>query len=323
MKKLLTILLLYISFQSYSQEAKWVHISVVHGLSTGGSESKNVDYNFSFNLFSGRIHSLKGLEMGLLYNQNDGDMIGLQQSGLVNLTKGNVKGVQIAGLSTISRDVIGVQYSGLSNHSKDFIGVQMAGLINISSEFTGLQTSGLLNKATTLKGLQYGLINIADSVGWGGGIGLINLYKKNGYKELELSFSDYQNIGLNFRSGTKNIYSILNVGYNFYNKQLFSYGLGVGRLNSIGKSTFIKTELVDYIYVNDDWDFDDSIHMTHLRAGLMKTFGAMGISLSPSIYCAKNSDGILDSISELKPFSKKGGTRFGYGISFGISYLFN
>ena len=77
---------------SYAQTTKPIHISVVQGLSTEGKESKNTDYAFSFNLFSGRVKSIKGVEIGSFYNQNEGDVTGFQSSGLINLTKGNVKG---------------------------------------------------------------------------------------------------------------------------------------------------------------------------------------------------------------------------------------
>ncbi|MCP9767224.1 hypothetical protein EGI22_04830 [Lacihabitans sp. LS3-19] len=309
MKKLTTIIFTVWAMNSHAQNEKQAHISVVQGVSTEGKESRNTDYFFSFNLFSGVVHSINGAEIGTLYNQNDGNMMGFQTSGLVNYTKGAVKGYQVAGISNISGNVVGCQNAGISNHAK-----------NVS----GIQISGIFNQAKTLRGLQIGLINVAETVEKGGGIGLVNLYKNGGYREVELSVADYQNIGLSFKSGTKRIYSIMNAGYNFTPQALFSTGIGLGQIYQLKRNTFFKPEIIWYNYVTDDFKFSKTTQSAHLKLGFMQKVGNVGITLSPSIYYAgipKNLEGALTEISELKYFSQTDKGRWGYGLSLGIAIL--
>ncbi len=324
MKKNITIILALGALNSIAQTTKQFHFSIVQSVNTDGKESKNTDYYFSLNMFSGTVKSIKGVEIGSFYNQNEGDMTGFQSSGLVNFTKGNVFGYQNAGITNISGDVKGLQQAGISNHSKNVIGIQMAGITNLAKDVEGLQVSGIYNKAENLKGLQIGLINTAASVEKGGGIGLINLYKKGGYREIEASVSDYQNIGLSFKSGVKQLYSILNIGYNFNPTSLFSTGFGIGRLSEIRQNLYFKPEIVWYNYVADDFKFNASTNVTHLKFGIMQKAGKVGITLSPSIYYAnidKNLEGDLTQISRIKAFSQTKNGRFGFGIALGIALL--
>ena len=309
MKKLTTIILTIWAMQAVAQNTKPVHISVVQGVSTDGKESRNNDYSFSFNLFSGTVNSVRGVEIGSLYNQNEGDMTGYQTSGLVNYTKGVVKGYQTAGISNVSGDVVGFQSAGISNHARNV---------------TGVQNAGIYNQAKVLKGLQIGLINVAETVEKGGGIGLVNLYKNGGYREVELSVADYQNIGFSFKSGTRRIYTIVNLGYSFAPKPLLSSGLGLGQLYNLKGNTFLKPELIIYSYTPDDFKFEQSVNATRLKLGLMKRIGNVGITLSPSLYFSRVSTISPEEVSEISVFEPvtigKIGS-WGYGLSFGVSFL--
>lgn len=324
MKKAILIILSAWATTSMAQTIKPLHFSIVQAVGTDVRESKNTDYHFSLNLFSGTVRSIKGIEIGTIYNQNEGNLVGLQSSGILNITKGNVIGYQNAGITNISGDVKGLQHAGLSNHSKNIIGIQAAGIINTAKDVIGLQVSGIFNKATKLKGYQIGLINMAETVEKGGGIGLLNLYKKDGYQEIEASVSDFQNIGISFKSGTKKLYSVLNVGYNFNPTSLFSTGFGFGRLLEIKSNLYFKPEIVWYNYVTDDLKFNTSTNATHLKLGIMQKIGKVGITLSPSIYYAnipKNLEGSLTEITRFKPFTQSKNGRFGFGIALGIALL--
>lgn len=324
MKKVIITILSMGIINSYAQTTKPVHISVVQGVSTEGKESKNTDYGFSFNLFSGTANSIKGVEIGSFFNQNEGSMTGLQASGLVNFTKGNVTGFQASGLTNVSGSVLGFQNAGLSNHAKDVQGIQISGIANTAADVKGLQITGIYNQAKTLKGLQIGLVNKADSVEKGGGIGLINIYKKGGYREFEFSAADFQNAGISFKSGTKTIYSIFNVGYNFNPTSLMSTGFGIGSLRTIGNNLYFKPEIIWYNYITDDFKFNSSTNASHLKLGFMKKVGNIGLSLYPSVYyanIAKDIESKLTEISKIKPMSQTKAGRWGYGIGFGIGFL--
>jgi hypothetical protein len=305
-------------------QIKSVHISVVQGVSTNGTESKNMDYHFSFNLFSGTVRSIKGVEIGSLYNQNEGEMTGFQVSGLLNVTKGNVKGHQLAGLTNVSQSMTGLQLSGISNHAKDAMGIQTAGIANTAQNVKGVQLSGIYNQAKTLKGYQIGLINVADSIGKGGGIGLINLYKKGGYQEVEISAADYQNIGLSFKSGTNTLFTIINIGYNIQPVALFNTGGGIGSVLEIKNNWFFKPELMWYSHISKEFDFDKTSNSSRLKLGIMRKFGKLGFTLSPSIYYANipnDLDSDLSKITSIKAFSQTKNGRLGFGIGFGVSFL--
>jgi hypothetical protein len=322
MKKFIIILSVW-SINSFAQ-TKPAHISIVQGVSSEGIESKNYDYHFSFNLFSGTVKSVKGVEIGSIYNQNEGNMTGFQVSGLLNITKGNVNGYQSAGLTNISGLVNGLQEAGLTNHSKNLTGVQISGITNFAEIVKGVQLTGIYNQAQVLKGYQIGLINVADSVVKGGGIGLINLYKKGGYREIEFSVADYQNIGLSFKSGTRTLYFILNIGYNYNPVSLFSNGFGIGRIAEFKKNWYFKPEFVFYSYVSDDFKFKNTTNSTHLKFGIMRKVKNIGFTISPSIYYADIPNGLdknLSQISRIKPFSNTNNSRWGYGVNFGIAFL--
>ncbi len=324
MKKAIIIILSMGIINTFAQTTKPIHFSLVQAVSTEGMDSKNTDYRFSLNMFSGTVNSIKGLEIGAFYNQNNGDMEGFQASGLVNNTNGKVTGFQTAGISNLTGSVWGIQIAGISNHAHNLAGIQLAGIANTASNVSGLQVAGILNQAKTLKGFQIGVINIADSVVKGGGIGLINIYKKGGYLEIEISATDYQNVGLSYKSGTKILYSILNIGYNFSKTNLLSSGFGIGSLRPIGKNTFFKPELIWYNYMANDFKFKNTSQVAHMRLGIMQKMGKIGLTLYPSIYYAnmnKNSAAKFGEVSQLKPFSQNDKSRWGYGIGLGISFL--
>jgi hypothetical protein len=324
MKKTIIPILSLGVINGYAQTTKPIHFSIIQSVSTEGKESKNTDYYFSINMFSGTVKSIKGVEIGSLYNQNENDMEGFQASGLANLTKGNVMGYQTAGIANISGSVIGLQTSGISNHAKDLVGIQISGIANIANKVNGLQISGICNKAKTLKGLQIGLINQADNVEKGGGIGMINLYKTGGYREIEITFADYQNIGLSYKSGTKAFYSIVNIGYNIKPTSLLSSGFGIGNLRIIGKNLFFKPEIIWYNYVAEDFKFKNATSSSHLKLGFMKKMGKIGISLYPSVYYAnigKKPEGKFTEISQLKSISQNENGRWGFGLGLGLAFL--
>ncbi len=325
MKKAIILIFITAAVSTYGQGVKPFHFSVLNQLSTQGIESKNTDYHFSINLFSGTVKSIKGLEIGSFYNQNNGNMVGAQYSGLVNVTKDSLKGIQAAGIANITGNVVGVQYAGLYNQAKNVLGIQTGGLVNIAHNVKGIQLNGLVNKAKVLTGLQIGLLNICDSVAKGGAIGLINIVKKNGYREIEFSTADYQNIGISYKSGIKEIYSILNVGYNFGNQPLLVCGSGIGRLVEFRKQKcFFKPELIGFAYF-DNFSIDQkSANSFHLRLGLMRKFNKIAVNVMPSIYYAntyQNNQASLVALSPIKPFSTNNRSGFGFGIGIGISIL--
>lgn len=317
--------------QDLIQKKQDIHFSFIHPINNDGKESKHNSYKFSFNLLTGKTGSIDGVEIGSLINQNTQDVSGLQISGLINHTKNKVNAFQIAGISNISGITNGIQSAGISNTTDNFTGMQTSGILNIAKDFKGIQISGLFNKVKNLNGLQLSLINVADSIEKGGTIGIINIIKKGGYQEFEISASDYQNIGISYKSGGKHIYSIITAGYNFTPKELIHYGLGIGTLVDISPKWKFRPELIWSTYLEKSFKCQSNTNITHLKFGLMtKLNQKMAITIMPSVYTSykeKNGTTYGYEISKINPFSSNSNAsrkiEYGYGIGIGISFLKN
>jgi len=126
-----------------------------------------------------------GVQLGLVFNSNTGDVNGLQiaigntardmdgiQISLGN-SANNVDGAQLSVVNS-ARDVHGVQLAAFNiannvrgvqiavvNSSGDLHGVQI-GALNQCVKLTGVQI-GVINKCVALAGVQIGVVNIVDS----------------------------------------------------------------------------------------------------------------------------------------------------------------
>ena len=296
--KLLLVAFLCFHLVGFGQKVENFHFSIIPSVSTHGIESKKLSYHASFNLFGGKVHSIIGFELGSLYNENLGNMIGAQIAGLANIT-GPVKGVQIAGIS------------------------------NLAGNVSGVQISGIYNRAKIVRGLQIGLVNRADTVESGAVIGLINHVGKGGYRSVELHASDYQHFGITYRSGTGKLYTILSFGYSEKPERLFSGGLGLGKRIAMGKNYSIAPELVWYTYANTGFKDIRNTNAAHLRLAIMqKIYKQVAVTLTPSVYLANKEykNGIYGyEISRFSPFGSDYNTNrqvdYGYGLSIGISFF--
>lgn len=134
----------------------------MRGLSAGG-----------FSAFSHR-HAY-GVQMAGFLNGVNGQMRGLQLSGISNVAR-QMNGVQLSALSNVSSTPMrGLQLSGITNISMGVKrGIQLAGAANISSSYMrGVQLAAY-NCADTLNGSQIGLINVCQSHPRGVQIGVVN-----------------------------------------------------------------------------------------------------------------------------------------------------
>lgn len=126
------------------------------------------------NLFVGRHRDVSFVDLGLLGNNVDGNLTGLEVAGLFNRIGSSDGAIQVAGLfNYVERDFCGVQGSLLVNRSDgDLEGLQL-GSVNLGQDVSGLQV-GLFNRAERANGLQIGLVNYAYQM-QGVQIGLINV----------------------------------------------------------------------------------------------------------------------------------------------------
>jgi hypothetical protein len=152
---------------------------------------------------------------------------GFQAAGVINFADNNVTGMQAAGVINKASDVHGMQAAGFMNMAGNVRGTQAASYINIAGDVEGAQLAGFLNIAKKVKGIQAaGFINIADSSDFP--IGVINIIK-NGEKAIGITTDDNLTTMVAFRSGSRKLYGIIGLGYNFQNtKQVFARQFGIG-----------------------------------------------------------------------------------------------
>ncbi len=320
-------------------------LSLVPGLSTQGQLSSQVTNSFSINILGGYTGGVKVMEVAGLFNINKKNVQYFQTAGLFNAVGGTVKGFQAAGIQNLVLDSVsgfqmagisnyvkgkvrGMQMAGIYNHVTDTVngfqaagianfakkkinGVQMAGIANISNkEVEGAQIAGIINYAKKLKGVQIGLINIADT-SEGYSIGLINFVKK-GYHQLGISTNEFTNLNINYKSGNRKLYSLLQAGANLNtNAKLFSFGYGIGREARLKKNISIAMELSSqYVYAGS-WDYSNVQNKLAFNFQ-WKPFKGFSVYAGPSFSVLSSDQNIAVSGYQF-PFPKSGYQKINFG----------
>ena len=170
-----------------------MQLSFVYPMTTQGAQTVDYRYNLSFNLLSGKVGAVKGIEFGGLFNQVEHNVEGIQFGGLANRTHeitgvqfgglGNaaktVKGIQFGGWANVSDDVTGVQFGGVANITKSVSGMQFAGIANICKEATNAQFAGVVNMSEYTNGLQFaGIANVTEKIEGAQFAGITNISKE-------------------------------------------------------------------------------------------------------------------------------------------------
>jgi hypothetical protein len=177
---------------------------------------------------------------------------GIQGAGFMNITN-EAKGFQGSGFMNIADQSKGFQGSGFLNLSGDAKGAQAAGFLNIADRIDGVQLAGFLNIADRVKGMQLGFINICDSLESGLPIGFLS-FVKNGYKALEISFSETWNAQLIYRTGVDRFYTQVALASQFLNGELFwGAGFGLGTRFRLGNYLTGSVDLLSYQVMHDKW----------------------------------------------------------------------
>jgi len=171
--------------------------------------------------------------MGGLANFNYKNLRGVQVAGMMNVAWGRVEGVQVAGLLNVAGKTQNAwQIGGLANFNyKNLRGVQVAGMMNVAwGRAEGVQVAGLLNVAGKIQNAwQIGLFNYADSANHLKQIGLVNIVRHGGYKNIELAIQETLATTLTIRSGTPYFYTLAHIGIRAYPARPFwHYGYGFG-----------------------------------------------------------------------------------------------
>ena len=110
------------------------------------SSSKSIS-GVRANFIYGNHRDLTGIDFGLVANQLQGDLKGVQ-FGLYNGVRGNAGGVQLGALNHIGRDAVAYQFGAINFVDRHNRGAQL----------------GVYNQALSIKGVQFGVINVARSL---------------------------------------------------------------------------------------------------------------------------------------------------------------
>lgn len=135
---------------------------------------------------------------------------------------------------------------------------------------------------------------------------------------------------MSYKTGGKNIYFIINAGYNFSPKPLLIFGVGIGSSINISTNWKFRPELVwnsyhEKLLKNNQ----NSTNVTQLKFGIMRKLNEkLAITFIPGIFTSfkeKNGTNYGYEISQLKAFSSKMNSnslkKFGIGLGIGFSFL--
>ena len=325
-----------------------VQVSFVYPIGIHGTRSVSFTYNFSLNVLTGNTGNIDGCEIGGLLNTNQGNMSGVQIAGLGNMTKGNVNGLQIGGLYSLADSVEGLQLNGIFSKCGELDGLQISGILNLSTSSEssiagianintgkqkGVQLAGIYNQTKVLNGVQIGLINITDTIEKGIPVGLVSIVRKGHYDEWSFIVADYLNLGISYKLGVKQLYTIYSVGMNLFEDQLWVAGLGIGHLHEVSPKFSIQPEIICYTYL--PMDFQKPLrdtYVSHFKFGLVRNFNEnLAFSFAPSIYMAWKSNRGMDDVYgyeqspinplfDVIPAFSNNRMEFGFGLSLALQF---
>jgi len=141
-------------------------VSLLPPISTNKLLSFHTRNMISLNIIGGHSKGLNGVEVGGVYNYDDGDVYGVQVAGVLNVVSEEVVGTQISGvMNAVKGNVKGVQIAGVINNNDSITdGIQISGVYQKTHTLRGLQIGGLYNRAIIATGGQIsGLLNTVDS----------------------------------------------------------------------------------------------------------------------------------------------------------------
>ncbi len=197
----------------------------------------------------------------------------MQIGGILNISK-KASSIQIGGIGNISQSS-NAQIGGIVNLSKQKSDAQIAGIVN-ATDTTQVQVAGIMNVAlasdcqiggifngTKKGGFQLGIINVRDTTD-GVSVGLVNIVKKGGLIEGEAACGEIIHAAASFRSGSKKLYGIITLGYNF-SDEFIAFGYGLGTEVALGKRLGLNFEGIHFNMYGQNFENDQYNGLVQLR----------------------------------------------------------
>jgi hypothetical protein len=174
--------------------------------------------------------SVKGLQIGGIFNSTKGSVNGVQLSSILNFAKKNSSGFRIAGIANITGDTA-----------------------------KGAQLAMLFNKAKVMNGFSFGLVNITDTLN-GYALGLLNI-SVNGYHRIMAYSSDIAPVNLAFKTGNQKLYAVLSAGVNPGDRlTYFTLGYGLGHDFILNNRYSISAEISSQTLLANKWSQTHSVN---------------------------------------------------------------
>jgi hypothetical protein len=229
-----------------------MQIGIVYPMTSQGNQTVNYRYHLSFNMLSGKVGAVTGIEFGGLFNQVKHDLSGVQFGGLANRTH-DMTGVQFGGLGNAANTVTGIQFGGLANISKDVTGVQFAGWANIAENVRGIQYGGIVNIAKEVTGIRFGgIVNMSEQTKGAQFAGIVNLSEKSegaqfaGIANISREVSGASFGGVVNRTGT-----LRGVQFGLVNViDTIENGISIALVNIVKKNFYDEWSLASADYLN-------------------------------------------------------------------------
>jgi hypothetical protein len=290
--------------------------------------------------FMNMAKSFEGLQVSGFMNVNRSAEKSIHVAGFSNFNKTVNNSFELAGFANISTEGLSIlQGAGFLNIAQDLKGVQGSGFANIARDVEGVQGAGFINIARNVKGAQLsGFINICDSID-GIPIGFINIVKKNGYRNLEVSTNEWSHVQLTYRMGVEKFYNIYSISKLPNSWDHFALGFGVGHNRQIFNKTDLNIELVhhqEFKFVPNYFlvTYGRYNALSQLKLGIRRNlFGKVWLNAGPTLnlgYAYKLNGNTQPSTDDFQPYLWKieptsytnypnWNTRFWVGFHAGIS----
>jgi hypothetical protein len=227
-------------FANFNKDFEGIQASGFMNVNRNVKNSLLVSGFMNVNRSVDKVYELSGFA-----NISSKGTIRLQGAGFLNVAE-EVKGIQGSGFANFSKDVTGIQSAGFINFSRNIKGVQGSGFANVAKDVEGVQAAGFINIARNVKGLQAsGFINICDSIE-GIPIGFISIVKKGGYRNFEVSTSEWSPVQLTYRMGIEKFYNVYTLSKLEGSWDHYAFGFGFGHNRTIFNKTDLNVELVHH-----------------------------------------------------------------------------